>query len=179
MPAKPHPEAARFRAKQVDVLYEQSHVGLAASIVAALILTAVFWTVAPQGILVGWAIFFTLVTMLRVSLAYRYARSPDRSEQAGKWLAWFIIGIGVSGAIWGSTIIFLVPDESLVHTGFAVLWVCELSAGAVATFSIIKGVFFCFFTPCAAPWRLASGDERRHGSHHGGSSVDVPGIYLS
>ncbi|KFI22303.1 EAL domain-containing protein [Nitrosococcus oceani] len=163
MPDKAHPEATRFRAKQVEILYEQSHVGQAASIVAALILIAVFWTVTPHRTLAGWAFFFTLVTVLRVGLAHRYARSPDHSKQVGEWLAWFITGIGISGATWGSAVIFLVPNGSLVHTGFAALWICGLSAGAIATFSIIKGAFFAFSLPALLPsalYLIISGDMK-------------------
>ncbi|ADJ28015.1 EAL domain-containing protein [Nitrosococcus watsonii] len=168
---RPHPEAAQFRAKQVEVLYDQLHVGLAATVAAASLLIAVFWAAAPRELLAGWAIFFMLTTILRVILAHRYARSPDRYRQASKWLMWFIAGTGISGATWGSTIIFLVPDESFVHAGFATLWVCGLSAGSVAALSIIKGAFFAFSLPAMIPSAV-------YLMTHGGIEATVGGAQL-
>ncbi|MEA3275114.1 MAG: EAL domain-containing protein [Pseudomonadota bacterium] len=144
-------EAARLRAKQVDVLFDQSPVALAASAAAAIFLVGMFWGASPQPILLGWFGLSVLVTVVRIGLIRRYRGSSDGPERARHWLRWFVAGVILSGAIWGVSVILLVPVESLVHVGFAVLWVCGLSAGAVAALAVVKGAFFAFSVPALTP----------------------------
>ncbi len=165
------PEATQFRAKQIEMLYEQSHVAMAASVAAALILILALWAVAPHGILIAWADFLLLATVLRLALARCYARATDRSKRSNIWLTRFVIGLGASGATWGTTTILLVPDGAFVHTGLVALWVCGLSAGAVATFSIIKRAFFAFSIPAMLPGAL-------YLIKNGGANATVGGAQL-
>jgi diguanylate cyclase (GGDEF)-like protein/PAS domain S-box-containing protein len=144
-------EAAHFRAKQVDVLFDQSPIALAASVAAAIFLVGVFWRASSQATLLGWFGLSLLVTVMRLGLIRQYRGSSDGPERARHWLAWFVAGVILSGAIWGVSVILLVPVESIVHVGFAALWICGLSAGAVAALAVVKGAFFAFSVPALTP----------------------------
>ena len=141
----------RLRARQIEVLYDQTPVALAASIAAALVLIGLFWTVTPEPVLLTWFALLLLVTALRSALVYRYRRSPDKQERAKYWLIWFIAGSLTSALLWDTTIILFPPQGDIVHAGLAVLWVCGLTAGSVAALSSVKGVFFAFAIPALVP----------------------------
>ena len=144
-------EAAHFCAKQVDVLFTQLPIALTANATAAIFLVGVFWQTSPQPALLGWLGLSLLVTVMRLGLIRQYKSSSKGSERAHHWLTWFIAGVIPSGVIWGMSVILLVPVESLVHVGFAVLWVCGLSAGSVASLAVVKRAFFAFSLPALTP----------------------------
>jgi signal transduction histidine kinase/CheY-like chemotaxis protein len=141
-----------LRARQVEVLYDQLPVALAASVAASLILIGVLWPATPAPALITWFVLLAVVSSLRAILARRYRRSgEDRQRQAGYWLNWFIAGTLVSGLLWGAAIIFLAPQDSTFHIWIAVLWVCGLTAGSIASLSSVKGAFFAFSVPALVP----------------------------
>lgn len=145
----------QLRAKQIDVLYDQLHVAIRATIATALILVAVLWTVTPLPLLLAWFALFLLQTSIRLALQHGYrnrAVSPARTDY---WLRWFIFGVGISGVTWGSTILLVVPEGSLFYLGFVSLWLCGLSAGSIASLSVIKAAFFVFILPALLPPALA------------------------
>lgn len=144
-------EANHFRAKQVDVLFAQLPIALTANLTAAIFLVGVFWQISPQPVLFSWLGLSVLVTLLRFGLIRRYRESSKGSEGAHHWLVWFVVGVIASGVIWGMSVILLIPVDSLVHVGFAVLWVCGLSAGTIASLAVVKGAFFAFSLPALTP----------------------------
>lgn len=153
---------SRLRSKQVELLYDQSRVGQAGVIASALFLVAVFWNITPHPILIAWFSVIIVLAGLRSCLTYRYYRSSPSSEQANYWLAWFMAGTLLSGLSWGSIIFFLVPETSLVHISFALLWTGALAAGTVGAYSVIKGAFLAFSFPALVPsglYLLAKGER--------------------
>ena len=147
-------DAQALFAKQVEVLFDQTTVALAATLVAAPILVSMFWDAAPRGPLIAWSALFLLVTAARYALVHAYRRSPKTPHETRRWLVMFLVGVTASGALWGATMIFLVPDESIIHGGFATLWICGLSAGAVAALSALKSAYFAFSLPALVPSAL-------------------------
>lgn len=161
-----HPDSrnsgSRLRARQIEVLYDQLPVALAASLAAALILISILWTVTPGTVLATWLVLLILITTLRSVMVHRYRRSGNREKQSGYWMAWFIAGTLASGIVWDATIILLAPHGSDLHVGIAVLWVCGLTAGSVAALSPVKGAFFSFAIPALVPgaiYLLFTGDR--------------------
>jgi diguanylate cyclase (GGDEF)-like protein/PAS domain S-box-containing protein len=140
-------ERSQLRCKQVELLYDQLRVGQAGSIAAALSLVGVFWTITPHSILMIWFSFLLVVGAFRLNLIHRYERSSGGHEQAEFWLGWFIAGTVASGITWGLATIILVPDRSIAHISFVLLWTGGLSAGTVAAYSVIKGAFIAFSLP--------------------------------
>ena len=148
-------EDVRVVGQQVDVLYQQSPVALLANLAAAVILVSVFWNAAPRPLLLGWSLCLVLVTLGGLMLVHRYRAAAPRPGEVATWLRLYIAGSGLSGVIWGATVILLVPEASAAHAGFAVLWVCGLSAGSVAALSVVKPAFFAFSIPALLPGALS------------------------
>ncbi len=144
-------EAAHFRAKQVAVLFDQLPIAITANVTAAIFLVGMFWRASPQPVLLGWFALFLLATVLRIGLVRRYRGASEGPEQSRHWLRWFVAAVIPTGTVWGISVILLVPVESLLHVGFAVLWTCGLSAGAVAALAVVKRAFFAYSIPALTP----------------------------
>jgi two-component system, sensor histidine kinase len=143
--------ADRLRAAQVEILYDQAPVALAATLAAALVLVAVFWSVVPLPRLLAWLGAYLLATLLRIGLVLRFRRAAPEQRRDRRWLHWAMAGIAASGLIWGVTIPLLPPPDSLLYLGFVTLWVCGLGAGSLAALSAIRPAFFAFLLPATLP----------------------------
>ena len=138
---------AELRPKQIEVLFDQSGVALITNVVAAAMLIVILWTVTPYQVLLGWYAVLLVLTAGRVYLVDRYRRADIDASGHSVWLKWFLSGVMVNGAFWGSSAWVLVPDDRITLIGMTVLWACGLSAGSVAALSVIKGAFFAFAVP--------------------------------
>jgi diguanylate cyclase (GGDEF)-like protein/PAS domain S-box-containing protein len=147
-------ETLQLRSKQVELLYDQLRVGQAGSIVSAIFLVGIFWTITPHAVLIIWFTAVLAVGAFRLYLIYRYERSSKGQERAGYWLGWFIAGAIGSGLIWSLATVMLVPDRSVAHISLVLLWIGGLSAGTVAAYSVIKGAFFAFSVSALMPSAL-------------------------
>jgi diguanylate cyclase (GGDEF)-like protein/PAS domain S-box-containing protein len=143
----------RFRAKQIDILFNQLDVAIKATVLAALVLVGLLWAVVPRFILLTWLAFFLLQTIFRLILLHKY-RHRTGPQGTDYWLFWFVLGVFISAVTWGGSILLLVPQHSIPHLGLVVLWVCGLTAGSIASLSIIRGAFFAFAFPALLPAAL-------------------------
>ncbi|MGH8616019.1 MAG: EAL domain-containing protein [Gammaproteobacteria bacterium] len=144
-------KAAVLRISQMQLLYEQWPVGLAATLALAPALVALFWDVTAHRALLVWLVSIVAVTAIRLGMLWAYHRSAPQARQARSWLGWLLAGIAASGSLWGSVIILLVPSGSDLHLGFAALCLCGLSAGSVAAYAPFKSSFFAFAGPALLP----------------------------
>jgi diguanylate cyclase (GGDEF)-like protein/PAS domain S-box-containing protein len=143
----------RFGAKKIEILFDQLVVAIKATVLAALILVGLLWVVVPLSILLMWFGFFILQTIFRLIVLHKY-RHRTETQSTDYWLSRFVMGVFISGATWGSSILILIPQHSTPYLGLVVLWVCGLTAGSIASLSIIRGAFFAFALPALLPAAL-------------------------
>src|SRR5512134_3485670 len=87
--------------EQVRQLYSVESVGMIATIVNSAILVLLHRHIIPHWILIAWFLSLASITLLRYLLLRVHQRTPDADEQSRKWGTLFIIGIAISGTIWG------------------------------------------------------------------------------
>ncbi len=143
-----------LRARQVELLYDQSAVALAATTVAGAVLVAMLWQASSPAVLCAWLLALGVVNAARYLLARRYRDAPARSKDEDRWLAPFLAGVLASGLTWGATVIVLVPPGEYLYAGLAVLWNCGLAAGSVAALSAVPSAYASFAVPALLPGSL-------------------------
>ncbi len=152
----------QIRAEQVKQLYQNASIGIIATVVNSAILSYVLWNVVPHKAIIIWLFCLLTVTLLRSIRVYSYRKKPVPPAEAGRWGRWFIAGMALSGAIWGSASIFLYPVSSTAHQVLLFFVLGGMVAGAAGTYSIVMTSFFAYSVPALAPLviRLFSmGDE--------------------
>ncbi|MGH8607140.1 MAG: EAL domain-containing protein [Gammaproteobacteria bacterium] len=152
--SKASDNAVMLRISQMQLLYAQWPVGMAATLAVAPAVVALSWNVTAHRTLLVWLVSIAAVTAIRLGVLWAYRRSAPRVRQARYWLGWFLAGIAASGSLWGSVIILLAPSGSYLHLGFAALCICGLSAGSVAAHAPFKSSFFAFAGPALLPGAL-------------------------
>ena len=141
----------QVHAEQVRQLYRTAPVGMAATLVSSAVLSYVLWSVVPHRTTIIWFGCLSLITLLRAVHLYGYHRRSISVEEAGKWGAWFVAGLALTGTAWGASGIFLFPASSIVHQVFLAFVLGGMVAGAAGTFSIQLRAFLAFSVPAVVP----------------------------
>ena len=145
------PQEQNVLAEQVRLLFSKAPSGFVATLFNTAITTVVLWSVVAHRALLLWAGAVLTLTAARYLLVCAYRRAAPTPERIRPWLTRFTIGAGISGVIWGSTGIFLFPQESIVHQVFLTFLTGGMAAGALATLSEVRAVFFAFVIPDLLP----------------------------
>lgn len=144
-----HKEA--IHAELVRQTLKLAPIGIVATLLNAFLLVVVLWKVVPDLLLIAWlaiALSFALFRYLRL---YRYRSASMPTEQAARVSTELVIGLGVSGTIWGCVGIFLFPVASPTHQTLLVFVLCGMVAGAVGAFSSLFKGFIAFTLPALTP----------------------------
>lgn len=100
----------------------------------------------------GWApwVWYSILSvscLIRGTLVYSYQANPRiMSLTQSRW-RFLLSGAMASGMIWGGTWFILPAQSSITEMGLVVLWQCGVLAGAAASLSILKRLFFAFMLP--------------------------------
>ena len=153
----------RVYAEQVKLLFRNLPLGLFAAQVNAVILLAVQWSVIDHALLLAWFAAVTLAVLSRVGLFAAYRRTHLTPDNVSRWVTWFTGGTALSGIIWGSAGIFLLPAE-ISHQIFTIFVLAGMTAGAVVSFSARWkiGLVFIVFTLTPLSVRLLAEGRDMH-----------------
>lgn len=152
----------QLHAEQVKQLYVLTPVALIATLLNSAIVTFIQWKVISHSVLIIWFSVLVVITLSRYALVCKYRRIPVSPAQAHRWEAWFIVGVALSGVVWGAAGIFLFPENSIVHQVFLVFVLGGMAIGAAAAYSALKKAFLFYSIPSFVPIVVrffASGDE--------------------
>jgi len=148
--------------EQVRLLYRNAPLGLIATLINSAVLVYILRNVVPHRVLIAWFACILLVSTLRLVQLSRFRRIPAGSPDVGRWGTWFIIGLGLSGIIWGSAGILLYPARSIIHQEFLAFVLGGMAVGAAEAFSVVISAFLAYMLPSLAPLIvrfLVAGDE--------------------
>jgi PAS domain S-box-containing protein len=155
-------QTKQIEAQQVHLLYSQAKTSLIGTAVNAAILIFVLWSVVPHTRLIAWLSVIGGLVCVRLFVVQCYWRSQQREQQTGWWRTLMVVSAATTGAVWGSTALFLYPDTSFVHQMFLIFVLGGLAAGAIGVMGSVKIVFLSFLVPMLFPLLLRlffSGEE--------------------
>ncbi len=157
--ARDHPQ---LYAERVRLLYSNAPLGIIATLINSAVLVFVLRNVVSHRVLAVWSVCILLVSIARLVQLSRFRHALSESSHVGRWGKWFVIGLALSGIIWGSAGIVLYPVESTTHQEFLAFVLGGMAIGAAGAFSVVMSAFIAYTLPSLAPLIvrfLAAGDE--------------------
>jgi len=121
---------------QVRLLYEQTKTGLIGIMIVSFAVSFVFWPILPKWKLSLWMGLVFLITLGRGVVVFAFQKKLPVINNIHRWMNLHVIGVVLSGFMWGIPLFFLWPVE---HSIFQLVWpifILPLSAAAVATYYI-------------------------------------------
>lgn len=138
--------------EQVKLLYQQAPRALVVTLIVATALAYVYWNYVAREWLLIWLVAIVLLTSLRFLLIRSYFRINPPLTDSARWGRWFMIGVALSGLLWGTAGGIFFVDDSQAHQFFLAYLLGGLIAGAMATLSYYKGAFLTFSIPVVLPF---------------------------
>lgn len=93
-----------------------------------------------------WYGLLVLLTLIRWQNANQIKRGSYSTQQKHLFL---IVAAFIGGTVWGMSWLVIPNDPSFLEVAVVGMWIAGMIAGAVATFSVMKVVFFAFAAPAS------------------------------
>jgi signal transduction histidine kinase/CheY-like chemotaxis protein len=146
-PARRESRRLQILATQVRLLYGNSNVGIAVTLVATPILGRLQWSVVAHTVILGWCLYMFLVSVARFTLGQRFWRTKPSQPKAAAWGTAFAIGAGLAGAGWGAAGILLYPEAHLANQVFLFFIQGGMMLGAASLLAPWPAAFLAFILP--------------------------------
>ncbi len=144
-------ERQRLFVDQVDKQFQHTIFGTAATLINGAVLVIILRELIPSRNLAVWFVCALVVSVVRLLIHYFYHKSVNYLHGYKHWNDIFRGTLLLSGLLWGSTAIFLFPEQSIGHQAFIAFVIGGMVAGAAASFTSVISSFFLFSTPALVP----------------------------
>ena len=136
--------------EQIKLLYQPLLPLLGVNLIASFALVVALWQLISHALLLGWLAAMLTAQIYRW-LIYQKYRSVFSTATAKQLAQYFVIGGGITGALWGCCALFLFPHDALAHQFVIIAILIGLGAGAVTTHNSYLPAFMAFFLPTLIP----------------------------
>lgn len=141
--------ADKYKLDRAKRVLHQTPMAIAVTVINSLILVLVLFGATPFCRLVIWLSAVLFINAVRIFGQYRIHKTEMTPDNVNKHLNIFLVALTVSGAIWGSAGVYLLPASSIAHQVFIVLMIGGMVAGTVGLFSSVMAAFYCFTIPAS------------------------------
>ena len=141
-----------IRAEQIRFLFEQLPSALIATTVVGSLVAYVLWGEIAAVWPVTWLAALRFVTWGRAMLRRAYYRARPPAAAAAPWGRRFLLGVLLSGVVWGAAGMFPLPPSALIQQMFVSFVLAGLAAGAMSTLSSYRGAYAAFLLPAILPF---------------------------
>lgn len=138
-------------AEQVRLVYAAMPLSILAIVLNSGVLVIFQWQVVSHFVLLIWLSCLIVITILRGLLLRAYNQARPDSADNQRWLCYFAIGVVLSGLIWGSTTIWLFPDDAVGNQILVAFVIAGMSAGATTSLSYFRSLIITFLSLLLIP----------------------------
>ena len=131
--------------KQAALLYENAGLALFGSTAAASLVAYYFFNYVDTITLSTWYVGLFVVSVLRYTIVKAYHSSLIKLSNHA-WIRVFEVGTGLSGLVWGSAALFILPADSFTHHVMLAFVFSGLCAGTVAIYTASQYAAMSFTT---------------------------------
>jgi PAS domain S-box-containing protein len=145
----------QVRIEQLKLLYGSLPITSIATLINALVLTAVLWPVAAPSLLLSWFVYMTSVQTGRILLSRRFAAAKMDSHAAcDTWRRLFALGTVAIASGWGLASLLLFPVDSMMHQVFLAFIIGGMAAGSVTVLYPARPATMAFMALTLLPLAL-------------------------
>lgn len=146
-------DRVRVLADQVELLYRQSPLGIAVSLIVGAILGFELYSSAKIGeLVVFWGILIVVVSAGSLFLVLAYRHSPRRDSMPDAWLRRYAIAVLGSGVVWGFAGAVFFPGHTDEQQVFLAFVLAGMATGGLPIFSAVWWVYGLFAAGVVFPF---------------------------
>lgn len=149
--ASPQLDKNAIKVDQINLIYTSMPMAGLAVMINALVLVAVQWSIVPHSSILIWLAAISSITLVRFLWFLDYKRGQPEIDQLQKWEIRAILGIGISGSIWGLAAILMYQTQSIPHQMFLVFTIGGICAGSISILSTMRIPAYAFVSLALIP----------------------------
>jgi len=123
------------RSDKLQLLYRQSFPAIFVSIINAVLLMAILWSVQDHRVLLSWFSFLLVTAMARLFLFGQYRKAAPHGHDVLSWEKPYFITLILSSLTWGVGSLLIMPPDSPVHQAVVLYFLIGMSGGAISVYS--------------------------------------------
>ena len=120
---------------KLQLLYRQSFPAIFVSIINAVLLMAILWSVQDHRVLLSWFSFLLVTAMARLFLFGQYRKAAPHGHDVLSWEKPYFITLILSSLTWGVGSLLIMPPDSPVHQAVVLYFLIGMSGGAISVYS--------------------------------------------
>ncbi len=144
-------ESDELRLQQVRTFVRQTPQGVVGIVVNSILCCAVFWSVAPKSLLIGWLCLVAAFSLSRLLKYRRNVRRPRPKKVPIRAIRKAVLWSALGGALWGAFFALIFPPDLILHQTFLCFVAGGMMAGAAATLYVIPSASSAFVVLTVAP----------------------------
>lgn len=144
--------------RQVSILHRHSPYSFVSSLIAAILIATIFWSIKPSELLVNWLTACCFLFAIRYFIYWKFQQNGLSVTNASMWFALFIGASFFSGILWGSLgIIYhselvLSFQEAMMINSITVIFLVALVSGAIIIHAMNMVIMLSFTIPAVLPY---------------------------
>jgi two-component system, sensor histidine kinase len=157
----------RLRGEQISTLYRNAPLGMAATLVAGVLLEQFLLSTGGVSLRAMhiWVGVLTVQTLVRLALCEVYRRRKPPAHTWRSWAAVFSVGTLVGGLTWGIGSLWMMVPGHFDYQLLVVVMILALIYGSVSAFGIYLPAFCALTIPALLPvtiWGALQPDAAHH-----------------
>lgn len=137
----------QVQAAQTRLLYDNATVGIAVTVIIALVLAYAQRSAVAPGIVSGWLLYMLMVSAARLLLVIRYRRDASPEAADHRWRNAFAVGAALAAAGWAAAAIVLYVPARPMNEAFLVFVVGGVMLGGASVLAARPESFVAFLLP--------------------------------
>lgn len=133
----------------VRQVYEKAPSGVGGHMLTVVVYTILSYSLVDQTTLLMWALLQTIILAGRAYLVVQFRRAEKTLPKPDTWLNYYIIGAGITGALWG--IVIYLPAATTLHIFFTACVLYALAGAGMFTLGNSFAQYMFFVIPLLSP----------------------------
>ena len=135
-----------------ELLFRQSPIAVAVSIVAAMLYVMVIWQESLGSTVVLWFAITVALLLLRALIVWQYLRQDMASIDHQRWRRFFVVVAAASAFCWGLIPYLFKFDTSVAHQMLGITIMTGMVAGGLSTMSSVPGCYRLYVLSMLMPF---------------------------
>ncbi|MGO9566686.1 MAG: sensor histidine kinase, partial [Desulfomonilaceae bacterium] len=144
-------EPEQLQKALVEYLYYQGLPGIRGSLLAAVIMSVALWNDVSNLNLIVWFTCYAISCGIGEALVWAFHRAQRRGEPVLPWGRRFAALSTWGGLLWGATVVFLWPADSMFHQAMLTFVVGGMSIGITSSHTAVKEAYLPFIPAVYIP----------------------------
>lgn len=141
-----------LRREQINILYRALPLSLITILIFSMALAMLMFGVVSELRIAAWLIAVLVVILLRWNWHTIYSRRDEvDATNDDQWLKYNLIGVGISGVVWGSAGLLLFPPDDILHQLLMLFILAAITAGSISTLSVLPQAIHPFISLAILP----------------------------